>query len=839
MYKKQFYFNLSIFIGLIVFASIFSFVSNPTYLAESADDTTPKANGAHDPISIDGNDALIAFCAGNGSDGSESNPYIIQNYEIDATSGSGIDLSNIDLYLNIQGCTISGEGSQSPGINLGNCGNITITNNSIYETGYGIYVMDSSSLNISNNICYKSGVNGIDLYNVNSSAIGNNNCSLNGNNGINISGGNNFKITDNNCTSNDEDGIDLDNVNSGIISNNNCTSNDEYGIDVNSAHNITMAFNKCSLNDEGFCLRNSYNNSILSNAMQDNYYDGIWLDDSNSTTILNNIMQNCGIYIGGDTRGNIIDTTNKVDGESIHYYENQTQVVLSDYQDVAQVFLVNCNNSIIEKLDVSRTSSMGICLIRSNDNTISQNDCSFNYDGISLYNSPNNIISQNNCSFDDYGIYLEDTFNSTISQNYCSFNEDTGIYLSDSQNSTIAENNCSFNDSDGTYLSGSSNSSITQNDFTFNNEGGIYVSGSSNSTITQNSFTFNSEIGIYLTSSSNNTISNNTILSNDDYGIYLNTDAKDNIIWLNSLIDNYGNQSYAEELNAWNFTGIGNYYGNYTIRYPEATEDGSIWSIPYQIDGNVANFDYFPLLAFPDYENPSWSQSPVDQMAEFGVSFSYDINATDNIGINLYWLNDTTHFQINSMGVITNISLLMIGEYWLEIFVNDTSDNILSTIIKIEVVDTQDPVWSHALVDQTIDFGTIFTYNVNATDNIAINQYCLNDTTLFQIDATGIITNTTSLEVGIYHLTVYVDDASGNEITAIISITVEALDDPTTSTTTSTTETTTTTDSSSTSSTDDPTPGDENGVPGFKVGVLGIFSLATILFVKKQRVQTQ
>ena len=82
----------------------------------------PQSAEIHSPIFIDGNTALAAFCEGNGSSGTAANPYIIEDYVIDASSINGIEIHNVNVYLKIQNCTIS---NGDNGINVHNCFNIS------------------------------------------------------------------------------------------------------------------------------------------------------------------------------------------------------------------------------------------------------------------------------------------------------------------------------------------------------------------------------------------------------------------------------------------------------------------------------------------------------------------------------------------------------------------------------------------------------------------------------------------------------------------------------------------------------------------------------------------
>ena len=64
----------------------------------------------HDPISIDGNAELAIFISNEGlsGDGTLGNPYIIEDFTINANSNNGIEISNTDAYITIQNCSVPG-----------------------------------------------------------------------------------------------------------------------------------------------------------------------------------------------------------------------------------------------------------------------------------------------------------------------------------------------------------------------------------------------------------------------------------------------------------------------------------------------------------------------------------------------------------------------------------------------------------------------------------------------------------------------------------------------------------------------------------------------------------
>jgi parallel beta-helix repeat protein len=181
---------------------------------------------------------------------------------------------------------------------------------------------------------------------------------------------------------------------------------------------------------------------------------------------------------------NTVGTSNKVNGKSVRYFENQNGITLSGETDVGEVILVNSNSSLIENLDISNTSF--------------------------------------------------------------------GIQLSHSHNNSVINNNASNNKLYGIFLQSSSNNTITQNNASYNNYHGISLA----------------------TSSNNNTIWNNTFKNNELYEAYCQ--------------NSNGNK--------WFYEQTGNYYGNYTERYPSATNDGRVWNTSYQIYGNAGDEDLFPIV---------------------------------------------------------------------------------------------------------------------------------------------------------------------------------------------------------------------------------------------------
>ncbi|MFO7889180.1 MAG: carboxypeptidase regulatory-like domain-containing protein [bacterium] len=216
----------------------------------------------------------------------------------------------------------------------------------------------------------------------------------------------------------------------------------------------------------------------------------------------------------------------------------------------------------------------------------------------------------------------------------------------------------------------------------------------------------------------------------------------------------------------------------------QVTSPGTYYFVVYgENKGN--SYDLKWESSSTDTNPPTWNPDPTDQTINIGDYFSYTVDSFDPSGISSYWIDDTTNFAIDSInGLITNATALSVGIYPLTISVNDTKGNINTATIEVTVLDPSDttaPTWDQLPMDQIIDVGEAFSYDVNASDPSGIGSYGVNDTTNFAIDSYGIITNATALAVGEYWLEISASDINGNTNTTTIKVTVQDVDttDPT------------------------------------------------------------
>jgi len=395
------------------------------------------------------------------------------------------------------------------------------------------------------------------------------------------------------------------------------------GFYLSGINNVTIKRTNIERFGAGFNIYNSYYNIISGNNITNNWR-GIYLYSSSNNTLRNNSMSGnqLNLYVDGWELSDFIqdiDSSNTVDGKPVYYWVNQQNRIVPD--SAGWVALVNSTNITTKDLDL-KNSGQGLLLVCTNNSLITDNKIAINDYGIDLLWAFNNTISRNNVTNSGgYGILLYYSSNNTISRNNVTNSGSDGIGLLEGSDNTISRNNITANNSNGILVYGSSNNSISRNNITNNNGVGIYLSGSLNNSIYENSITKNNWHGIELEDSPNNTIcrnciannlvgillyyycSNNNIFGNNIIGniigVYIGRwRSNNNMIYHNNFISNSKQVSGYKLLNVWDdgYPSGGNYWSDYTIRYPNAQErdDSGIWDTPYVID--EYNKDNYPLM---------------------------------------------------------------------------------------------------------------------------------------------------------------------------------------------------------------------------------------------------
>ena len=93
---------------------------------------------------------------------------------------------------------------------------------------------------------------------------------------------------------------------------------------------------------------------------------------------------------------------------------------------------------------------------------------------------------------------------------------------------------------------------------------------------------------------------------------------------------------------------------------------------------------------------------------------NYYINATDDTSkVSCFVVNDT-NFNINCSGYLKNVTAMGVGIRWLNITINDTLNNLNSTIMFVNVTQAT-PTLTYSINSQTNNISIVYPQQVNAS----------------------------------------------------------------------------------------------------------------------------
>ncbi|MHA2292890.1 MAG: NosD domain-containing protein, partial [Candidatus Hodarchaeales archaeon] len=450
----------------------------------------------NNPIYIDGDDDFRQQAKRNGwkGDGSESNPYLIENYDITIPVKKGrgkkrvpdavICISNITtVHFKIQYNTFTNYNGEIDGVALWKVETkSSILNNYIYSFYRGISIWHSDYITIDNNDIHDTGtLTSISSQNMQLKIAG-------------TTGG--FGLSH---------GIFLDPSDHNIITNNRISGYSGSGV---------------------YLLESSYND-LIGNIIDNNEGgEGIFLNDSSYNTVTeNNIYTSTestslaglqgnrlkieggfglshGIFLDPSVGNNISNNhISGFDGSGVYLLESSDNDLFGNIIDnslgESGIFLNDSSyNTIFENTIFESTESTSLAGLQGNRLKI-EGGFGLSH-GIFLDPSVGNNISNNHISgFDGSGVYLLESSDNDLFGNIIDNSlGESGIFLNDSSYNTIFENTI-FESTESTSLAGLQGSRLKI-------EGGFGLSH-----------------GIFLDPSVGNNISNNHISGFDGSGVYL------------------------------------------------------------------------------------------------------------------------------------------------------------------------------------------------------------------------------------------------------------------------------------------------------------------------------
>lgn len=221
-------------------------------------------------------------------DGTKGNPYIIEDYDINASSAHGIEIRNTDVYFIIRNCVIYNGYEENVRSNYGiyfyNVTNGRIDSVISENNYYGIFLQNSLNNTIINSVCSDNNEEGIHLFSSSDNKISN------------CAAYNNFR------------GIGIYSSNNNMITNYISYGNHYYGIIFYSSNNNQITDSLFYKNGYGSIYFEHASNNIISNSTCSKSVTAIHLYYSNSNRIKEcNISDNAnGIRIVSSSNNNLI-----------------------------------------------------------------------------------------------------------------------------------------------------------------------------------------------------------------------------------------------------------------------------------------------------------------------------------------------------------------------------------------------------------------------------------------------------------------------------------------------------------------------------------------------------
>lgn len=256
--------------ALLAFASLAALFLAPTFSSGS----TP-----HEPIFIDGDRAFVPTSGVTRGTGSPTDPFVIEGWEIDASSATGITVRNTRSSFVVRDIRVQGAGTYgNHGILLENVTNARIQNVSTTNVDLGITVSRSTDIAIDRSSVALSGSAG---------TVGD---------GIVLYLSVRVAVTATTVFGSAGDGIRLDSATQALIADNDISSNRGDGIALGGSSFVTVRGNALSANGEGIGLSTANNTSVVGNRVSYGAY-GIEIFNSRDITVAGNVLSNNGVGV--------------------------------------------------------------------------------------------------------------------------------------------------------------------------------------------------------------------------------------------------------------------------------------------------------------------------------------------------------------------------------------------------------------------------------------------------------------------------------------------------------------------------------------------------------------
>jgi len=583
------------------------------------------------PIVIEGDEDFTEANGVVGGSGTTSDPFIIANWFIDATSSDGITLRDTRAHVVLRDLSVRGGADTGhSGIRLERVENVVVERTSLTLNWEPMYVDTAANLTIrqndlslsfvdsyfrsvlkltfAENTLYRSGVGIGESWNVSiadnvavgdpNSPISRDGFGLSEVHGGDVSGNKvswytqaGFQIalsSDIEVSHNDvwdvKWGFVL-NLDDGVVLNGNRLTNNGYGVLASDSNRVALRNNTFYGNTVSVYSQNFREAEFTGNLFRDNGR-GIWQADSVGSTIVGNTFVGDGLTIVGTNASHFASHTvadNTVNGRPLLYFRDGQDLVLEG-ANAGQVIVANYSGVRISRMDIRDTDSP-IEVAFSSDVQLTENRLRSSWLSFLLTGVTSAIIDQNEVVNTTYGVSIASSANVDVFGNHISSVRD-GIDVVDSAQ-VRAEYNTVI-----ALIPGITGARV---------RGGLVAERSSEVVFDFNQVSDHLD-GLAVADSDNVTARNNTIRGSTRYGVRVLGSNSITVVW-NNFVEN-GIQAYQEGVAGmvWNlsYPAGGNFWSDYSVpdqcsgpQQDSCGQPDGILDAPYRFD--VDGMDFYPL----------------------------------------------------------------------------------------------------------------------------------------------------------------------------------------------------------------------------------------------------
>ncbi len=211
---------------------------------------TVSASKLHVPIYISGDGGFTAANGVTWGTGAVADPYIIEGWDINASSANGIEIHNTNSYFIIRSVTVHSGGIYHNGIYLASVNNGAVQNAVVSDNYRGVFVWMSSRITLWAGTTYSNRVDGVSLLSSSLVTIASWNVSHNLRDGIRVFSSSLTNVTGNNVSSNQASGIVLYDSTNVTLAVNKVDSNAQAGVSLSASTDNIVYHNTITSNGE-------------------------------------------------------------------------------------------------------------------------------------------------------------------------------------------------------------------------------------------------------------------------------------------------------------------------------------------------------------------------------------------------------------------------------------------------------------------------------------------------------------------------------------------------------------------------------------------------------------